>query len=442
MNFNPVEIIRKKRDGLALSPEEIGFFIQEVSRKRIPDYQVSAFLMATYFQGMNPRETSTLTRKMIESGERISFRDGRPKIDKHSTGGVGDKVSIALAPLVAALGVDVPMVSGRGLGHTGGTLDKLESIPGFRTDISTSDFVRNVETTGVAMMGQSEAFVPADKLLYALRDVTATVECIPLITASILSKKAAEGISGLVLDIKTGSGAFMKKQSDAERLAKSLVTAGKELGLRVRALITDMSQPLGRAVGHTLEILECIDVLSGAGPEDLRDLTVELAAHMLLLGGKSKSLAAARVVAHRALQNGAALQKFREMCLAQGARIDVTRHREALTVSPQTAIVSATKTGTVAKIDTRELGMALVDLGGGRKKTTDTVDTTVGYLLHAKIGTAVRKQDPLLTVHYNRKSIETGRMDLHQILKRIEGAYCINKLKTARPKLIKKVILV
>jgi pyrimidine-nucleoside phosphorylase len=258
---NPVEVIRRKRDGLALSTEEISAFVSGAAKGAIPEYQTAAFLMATFFQGMAPEETVALTRAMIESGRTVAFSDGKPKIDKHSTGGVGDKVSIVLAPLVAALGVDVPMVSGRGLGHTGGTLDKLESIPGFRVMISIEEFTALIAKHGLAMMGQTSDFVPADKLLYALRDVTATVECIPLITASILSKKVAEGISGLVLDIKVGSGAFMKTQKDAERLAKSLVSVGTKLGLRVRAVLTDMSQPLGLAVGHAVEIIECLDVL-------------------------------------------------------------------------------------------------------------------------------------------------------------------------------------
>lgn len=440
MLFNPVEIIRKKRDCGKLNAQEIESFIQGAVKKEIPDYQVSAFLMSVFFNGMDAEETSRLTQSMISSGERIVFNDKKPKIDKHSTGGVGDKVSIVLAPLVAALGVDVPMVSGRGLGHTGGTVDKLESIPGFKLDLDIPTFISLVEKNGVAMMCQTDDFVPADKLLYSLRDVTATVECIPLITASILSKKVAEGISGLVMDIKTGTGAFMKNQKDAEKLAKSLVSVGNKLGLKVRALITDMNQPLGNAVGHTLEIKECIDVLEGNGPQDLIDIIVELAAHMLILGGVSSSMNAARNMAKKALQDGSALQKFKAMANAQGDKNDIVHHRDKLYVSQSKTEVNATKSGSIAKIDTRELGMALVSLGGGRKKTTDKIDFSVGYILHRKIGDPVKKGESLMTVYYNPDTLKKEKILLDEITDRIRAAYTINRQRVHKQALIKKVI--
>lgn len=441
MLINPVEVIKRKRDGQKLTPTEIEEFISGAVRGKIPEYQMTALLMATYFQGMDMEETTALTKAMIASGRRVEFNDEHPKIDKHSTGGVGDKVSLILAPLVAVLGVDVPMVSGRGLGHTGGTLDKLESIPGFRVRISIEEFIALTQKHGMAMMGQTNDFVPADKLLYSLRDVTATVECIPLITASILSKKAAEGISGLVLDIKVGSGAFMKTQKDAEKLAKSIVAVGKLLGLRVRAVLTDMNQPLGNAVGHTLEVLECLDVLRGKGVADLRDCTVELAAHMLILGDKASSLSTARTMARKALQNGTALKKFREMCQVQGATVDVTEHPEALEVSKNKAEFVATRAGYITRIDGQSMGMLLVRMGGGRQKASDTLDYTVGFALHKKLGAKVAKGESIVTIYYNPEILKSNGMDINAVLKWLGDTYQISqqKPKQALP-LIKKVI--
>ncbi|MBI3542677.1 MAG: thymidine phosphorylase, partial [Deltaproteobacteria bacterium] len=431
--MNPVEVIRRKRDGFALAPEEIEAFVSGSVKGLIPEYQTTAFLMATFFQGMSLDETVALTRAMIESGRRVSFTDGKPKIDKHSTGGVGDKVSLILAPLVAALGVDVPMVSGRGLGHTGGTLDKLESIQGFRVRIKIEEFTSLVARHGLAMMGQTDDFVPADKLLYALRDVTATVECIPLITASILSKKVAEGISGLILDIKVGSGAFMKTQKDAERLAKSLVAVGSKLGLRIRAVLTDMSQPLGAAVGHANEVLECLDVLRGKGPADLRDCTVELAAHMLILGEKATSISAARAMAKKALQNGSALEKFAEMCKAQGATVDVVKNPAALLLSSHVVDVPAPKTGCVSKIDGQALGMLLVRMGGGRQKTSDAIDHAVGFRLEAKLGSQVDKGESLAKIYYNPEKLAAERIAVDELVRQFAAAYSLTGQKTRTP---------
>ena len=440
MTINPVEVIRRKRDGLRLTTAEIEAFVSGAATGLIPEYQTTAFLMATYFQGMVLEETSALTRAMIASGRQVKFTDNRPKIDKHSTGGVGDKVSLILAPLVAALDVDVPMVSGRGLGHTGGTLDKLESITGFRVNIKIEEFINLIAKHGLAMMGQTADFVPADKLLYALRDVTATVECIPLITASILSKKVAEGISGLVLDIKVGSGAFMKTQKDAEKLAKSLVAVGTALGLRVRAVLTDMNQPLGLAVGHSLEVLECLEVLRGKGPTDLRDITIELAAHMLVLGDKSSSIAAARAMARKGLQNGAALEKFGEMCRAQGATVNVVKNPETLVVSSHEFPIPAPKTGYVTRMDGQAMGLLLVRMGGGRQKTNDTIDHTVGFRLHAKLGTSIVKGKPLATMYFNPEKLKAEGLTPDGIARELAATYSISGKKAKATELVKKVI--
>lgn len=438
MLFNPVEIIRKKRDGKKLSEYEISEFIQKATKREIAEYQTSALLMAIYFKGMDLEETVALTKAMIASGETISFKDNRPKIDKHSTGGVGDKVSIILAPLVASLDVDVPMVSGRGLGHTGGTLDKLESIPGFNTQLTIPEFIENVRKSGLSMMGQTNQFVPADKLLYALRDVTATVECIPLITASILSKKVAEGISGLILDIKTGTGAFMQKQKDAEVLAKILVNVGRKLGLKVNAMITDMNQPLGNKVGHTLEIKECIEVLQNKGPQDLRKITVAQAAHMLLLAEKTSSYKKASTMAEENLINGKALNKFKIMCESQGAFHDILVNQSALKISENKIEIKSTQTGYISKINTRKLGIMLVALGGGRIKASDTIDFTVGYDFHIKIGSKCTKGNTILTVYYNPKT--TSDLKLNEIKKEIIESIVVSKTKSPIPKLIKKEI--
>lgn len=444
ISLSPVEIIRKKRDGQALSENDIQTFISGAAKNAIPDYQVTAWLMATYFQGMTFDETCALTKAMIDSGRKVQFEDTSPKVDKHSTGGVGDKVSLILAPLVASLGVDVPMVSGRGLGHTGGTLDKLESIPGFRVNISIDEFVALVRNHGLAMMGQTADFVPADKLLYALRDVTGTVECIPLITASILSKKVAEGISGLVLDIKVGTGAFMKTLKDAERLARALVGVGSKLNLKVRAVLTDMNQPLGFAIGHSLEVLECIEIMRGKGPADLRNVTIELAAHMLILGKKATSIAAARAMARKALQNGTALAKFREMCQAQGAKVDVVEHPEALQLSRHAITFNAPRMGIISRVNGEGLGLLLMRMGGGRQKRTDVIDYGVGFQLHAKLGSKVRKAAPIATIYYSPEKLEAEGLTVEAMLEQLASHFSIGAKQPQGQalgcQLIKKVI--
>ena len=455
--FNPVSVIQRKRDGFGLPEEDIRAFVAGAVKGDIPTYQVSAFLMATYFSDMDIAETATLTRAMIESGQTLHFRernDGGCYVDKHSTGGIGDKVSLILAPLAAAMGLKVPMVAGRGLGHTGGTLDKLESIPGFSVKPPLQTFINQVERVGCAIMGQSDDFVPADKIFYALRDVTATIECVPLITASILSKKAAEGISGLVMDIKVGPGAFMKTLGEGQALARSLHRVGKELGIKVRTLLTDMSQPLGYAVGNSLEVLECMDLLAQmaggkrvehpaaklpppALSSDLRDLCIELTAQMAVAGNCVSSLSAARILARKALADGRALAKFREMVACQGGREDLFEKPALLPISSKTIEIAAHRAGVVSRIDALALGRLVVDIGGGRHKAEDTIDPAVGVVIYAKVGMAVKKGAPLLRVHYSE---EHPRLPLGELKQRAAGLVEISQKKTVPPRLIKRVI--
>lgn len=409
--MRPVDIIIRKRDGKKLSREEIAGFLRGYLADAVADYQAAAFLMAIYLRGMDFEETATLTREMMRSGEVYDLGElgGRP-VDKHSTGGVGDKVSLILAPLAAACGVTVPMVSGRGLGHTGGTLDKLESIPGFKVQLGEARYKAQLARLGVAMIGQSDNFVPADKRLYALRDVTGTVESIPLICASIMSKKAASGAKALVMDVKVGSGAFMQEMSDARELARDLIEVGKVLGLPVRALITDMNQPLGRMIGNSLEVIECIDCMKGAGPTDLRELTLELAAEMILLsgdgGGDSGSSAGspdARADALRrateALETGAAWSKFREMVKAQDGDIKAVDDPSQLDVAATIDEFTAPRDGFVTVMNCREIGNAACELGAGRLKTTDKIDPGVGMEMLIRIGDEVKKDQPIVKVY-------------------------------------------
>ncbi|MFN7684991.1 MAG: thymidine phosphorylase [Oligoflexia bacterium] len=411
MNFNPVTLIEKKRDGQELSSAEIYSFIEGVTSGQIEDYQTTAFLMATYFQGMTPEETVALTRAMLESGKKVDLSSlPGVKVDKHSTGGVGDKVSLILAPLAAACGLTVPMMAGRGLGHSGGTLDKLESIPGFKVRLEQSQALKILAQVGCVIIGQTDEIAPADKKLYSLRDVTGTVPCVPLICGSILSKKLAEGTDALVLDVKVGSGAFMKTLGEARNLSKSLIAVAKKLGLPARALITDMNQPLGYAVGNATEVIECVEVLRNRKPAgapglssaDLRELTLQTCAHMLLLGKKSKSLQDARKIALAKLQDGSAWQKFREMVGAQGGSLEWIDRIETQGGASGLAQVrlewTARKRGYIRSMDTEKLGKILVELGGGRKKASDSVDPSVGYWLHSKLGDKVNPKDILATV--------------------------------------------
>jgi pyrimidine-nucleoside phosphorylase len=405
-----VDIITKKRDGGALSRDEIRFFVTGVTAGTLPDYQASALLMAILLRGMTADETAWLTDAMVYSGVRVDL-GGIPgaKVDKHSTGGVGDKTSLVVAPLAAACGVAVPMMSGRGLGHTGGTLDKLESIPGFRVNLSLDEMKASLARVGCAMIGQTREIAPADKILYALRDVTGTVESIPLISASIMSKKIAEGIDGLVLDVKTGSGAFMKTEADSRRLAQSLVSIGNTSGVRTEALITRMDVPLGRAVGNALEVIECIDVLKGRGPADLIEVSVELAARMLVLGGVASDRADAERRVRGAIASGEGLERFRRIIEAQGGDPHVVEDYGGLPSAPYRHIVQAPRGGCLTNIDAELVGRASVALGAGRDRVDDPVDPAVGIAVVGTLGAEVKAGDAVLELHYrDRARLETA----------------------------------
>jgi pyrimidine-nucleoside phosphorylase len=397
-----VDVIRKKRDGEELSRTEIDYLVRAYTDGDIPDYQVSAWLMAVILCGLSKAETSCLTDAMLRSGDVLDLSEfAAKKVDKHSTGGVGDKTSLVLAPLVAAGGLVVPMISGRGLGHTGGTLDKLESIPGFNVNLSVSEFRRVLDACGCAMIGQTSEIAPADRKLYALRDVTATVESPYLICASIMSKKLAEGIDALVLDVKTGSGAFMKQEKDAVFLAELMVETGERMGKSVVALITDMDQPLGQYVGNSLEVIEVLEVLRGKGPADLRELCLELAAWMFQLGGKVDSVAQGKTKATKLIESGEALDRFRQMVTLQGGDARVIDNPDLLPHAKSTLEVISTSSGVVSAIDCEAVGVACVVLGGGREKKEDSVDPAVGIVLHRKVCDPVSTGDSLCTVHYN-----------------------------------------
>ena len=409
------ELIGHKRDGGELNRDEIQAFLSGAVNGSIPDYQISAMLMAIYFRGMTDRELGNFTVGMIDSGDRLDIRSPTPKVDKHSTGGVGDKVSIALAPLVAACGATVPMMSGRGLGHTGGTLDKLESIRGFRTSLSPKEFAKLVARNGVVIAGQSERIVPADKVLYALRDTTATVGSIPLISSSIMSKKLAEGLDALVLDIKVGSGAFMETIDDARLLARTMVGIGESQGVRVKAFLTDMNQPLGREVGNASEIAESISILRGKGPRDLAELVRVFGTAMLDAAGIDN--AAARL--EQAIESGEGLAKLREMIKAQGGDRSVVDEPERLPGAAHSRRLRADQEGYLRGIDARAIGLAAMRLGAGRRTTGDSIDHGAGITLTAKVGDFVRRGDILATLRFNdQRSVEEAAdrvIDAYQI---------------------------
>ncbi|MEK7704680.1 MAG: thymidine phosphorylase [Myxococcota bacterium] len=396
------ELIRRVRDREALDPTDIQAFVRDIASGALPDYQATAFLMAVYLQGLGQAETVALTLAMRDSGQVIDLsKVAGTKVDKHSTGGVGDKISIPLAPLVAACGVRVPMVSGRGLGHTGGTLDKLESIPGFRVDLDIPTFRRLVDEIGVCLIGQTKDLAPADRKLYALRDVTATVESVPLITSSILSKKLAEGIDALVLDVKVGRGAFMKDETSARTLAESLVRVGTGAGVKVRALLTRMEEPLGTTVGNALEIAESIAILKGEGPADTTELTFALGAEMMLLAGVAPDKAAARAKMQQAVDSGAALDKLRQIIAAQHGDPRVVDDLARLPQAQHRTPVPSPTSGFVQAIDAYALGIAAMRLGAGRARAEDTIDPAVGVELVRKVGSEVRAGEPLALVHHN-----------------------------------------
>ena len=392
-----VDIIRAKRDGQRIDPEALTWLIEGYTAGRVPDYQISAFLMAVVFQGMDTDELAAWTEAMLRSGQVLDMSDiSGPKVDKHSTGGVGDKVSIILAPLAVAAGLKVPMISGRGLGHTGGTTDKLETIPGFDMLVDTDRFRELVRDVGSGLITQTGQIAPADKKLYALRDVTGTVRCIPLIASSIMSKKMAEGIDALVLDIKVGNGAFMREVSEARELARTMIGIGRKMDRAVRAVLTDMNQPLGRAVGNALEVVECIEIMqTGTGPEDLIEVTLELTAHMVELGGKleeGESIEACKQRLRGLIEDGSALDAFREIVRAQGGDVRVCEvPGEVLAHADHMTDFVAERDGVIGQMDTIEIGMACVELGGGRLTKEDVIDPGVGMMMHKRLGDTVQE---------------------------------------------------
>lgn len=432
--FSAYNIIQKKRDKEKLSKEEIGWFIKGLTEGYIADYQMSALLMAIYLNGMDITETANLTDAMLYSGKVLNFSE-QHFIDKHSTGGVGDKASFILAPIAAACGVKVPMIAGRGLGHTGGTIDKIESIKGFKTDVPLDEFEKLLHERGVVLIGQTKEIAPADKKIYALRDVTATIESIPLITASIMSKKLAEGAKGIVMDIKTGNGAFMSKLSDAKKLAASIRQTGLRFDKNMMTMITDMSEPLGLAVGNSLEVIESIETLKGRGPKDLTDLSVALAGGMIYLAGLSKTLKEGIKKAQASIDDGSALEKFRDLIKNQGGDVRVIDDYSLLPQTDLTYEVVSTKAGFVSQMDCKQLGTHCVRLGGGRQKTSDVVDFAVGFVMNKKLGDKVSKGESLLTIHYHKNQLNI----VQEIASHIQKSDI--KISTAKPRTKKKLIL-
>jgi pyrimidine-nucleoside phosphorylase len=430
-----VDLIRRKRDGEELAPEEIEYLVDGYTSGEIPDYQISAFLMAVYFAGMTDREVSRLTECMLRSGETVDLSSvSGIKVDKHSTGGVGDKTSLIVAPLAAAAGVVVPMMSGRALGHTGGTLDKLEAIPGFRTDITPEDARQLLSEVGLCFLSQTERLTPADGKRYSLRDVTATVESIPLIASSIMSKKLAEGLDALVLDVKVGNGAFMKKQVDARRLAQMMVGIGRRMDKRVQALITDMSQPLGYAVGNALEVMEASQTLQNAGPNDLTKLSIELAARMIYLGKKAASLDEARRLAEERLVDGSGYKKLKQVVAAQGGNPQALDKFELLPNATGMREVTSPRGGYVSSIEAEYIGAASNMIGAGRERKEDSIDPAVGIILEVKVGEKVDAGSVLCRIYYTREEHVEDAAEM------VEDAFRISAQKPDERELILEVV--
>ncbi|KFI68443.1 pyrimidine-nucleoside phosphorylase [Bifidobacterium magnum] len=402
-----VDVIDTKRNGGALSPEQIDYFVTGYTNGEIPDYQASALLMAIWFNGMNAEETQRLTMDMLHSGDQLDLSDiPGIKVDKHSTGGVGDKVSIPLAPLVASLGIVVPMISGRGLGHTGGTLDKLEAIPGFQVEIEEDAFKKQLREVGCIIAGATGNIAPADKKIYALRDVTDTVSSIPLIAGSIMSKKIASGTDALVMDVKTGAGAFMKTDEEAEELARTLVEIGKGVGMNAMAVISDMNQPLGKAIGNALEIQESIEVLKGKGPEDLVNLVLTIGSQMVVMAKKADSLEEARTMLQANIDNGKALETFRKMIEAQGGNGDVVDDYTLMPQAKYKIAFTAPSSGVISRMKADEMGIASMMLGGGRAAKDDELDYAVGLMLDKKVGDRVEEGESILTIYSDRENVD------------------------------------
>ena len=431
-NFQVYPLIDKKKKGQRLTDKEIKWFIQSYTDKKIEDYQMSAMLMAMFIQGMDVSETAALTDAMLESGEQLKFT-GKNVIDKHSTGGIGDKASFILAPIASAAGVKVPMIAGRGLGHTGGTVDKIEAIRGFNTALDLKVFQEKLNSEGLVLIGQTPDIAPADRLIYALRDVTATIDSIPLITASIMSKKLAEGANGIVFDIKSGTGAFMRSTKDARALGKSLIATSKRFKKKAVALITDMNQPLGNAVGHSNEIIESIETLKGKGPKDLTDLSLALAAHMIHLGGIEKTFEKALKKAHQMVDSGKALEEFRKLLKSQGGDDRVIDNYSLLPQASEMTKVTALKSGYIKMFQNDQIGLLLIELGGGRKSKNDKIDHAVGFNFEKKIGEKVKKGDTIFVIHHHAHQKQIAENIKSNFLKDV---LVMSSLKVKMPKLI------
>ncbi len=430
------DLIMKKRNGSALTGEEIRFMVQGYTKGEIPDYQMSAMMMAIYFRGMDADETLALTMEMAHSGDMLDLSDIHGvKVDKHSTGGVGDKTSLALTPMVAAAGVTVAKMSGRGLGHTGGTIDKLESFSGFSTAITEQQFKENVNRIGIAIMGQTADLAPADKKLYALRDVTATVDNMSLIASSIMSKKLAAGADAIVLDVKTGSGAFMKTQEDSFALAREMVRIGNGAGRKTIAVVSDMDQPLGCAVGNALEVREAIDTLRGCGPEDFVELCLTLGSYMLVAGGEAATEEEAEQILREVIENGSALDKLAEFIAAQGGDRELVYHPEKLPQASMTQEIESPADGYIQRIVCDEIGICSLILGGGRETKESAIDLSVGLVLHKKVGDAVKKGESLATIHANDQA------KLEMAKERFLQAYTIDEEPVEKKPLIKGIVI-
>ncbi len=433
--MRPQDLIEKKRDGGELSDDEIAFLIRGYTGDEIPDYQISAWLMAAFLRGMSSAETQSLLSEMLHSGEILSHDQiSAPKVDKHSTGGVGDKTSLVIAPVAAACGVAVPMISGRALAHTGGTLDKLESIPGFRTNLSLNEFRSVLERCGLALIGQTREIAPADRKLYTLRDLTATVPFRPFICASILSKKLAEGIDGLVLDVKFGNGAFMREFSEARALAQMMTDVCHSMKKRVVALLTNMNQPLGHWVGNAVETREAIETLQGNLTGDFAELSLELSAWMLVVAGVTNDLDSARQQATQSITSGKALEKFGECIKAQGGDARVLDNLSLLPQAQHQYVITARQSGYISHIETDEIGRIIMDWGGGRQRIEDQIDPSVGLYLHAKLGDAVKTGDPVVTAYYNDES------KLEELCKRLSRSVTISESAPTIEPLIREII--
>lgn len=428
-----IDIITKKRDNIELSKEEIKSFVQGYTNGDIPDYQASSLLMAIFLNGMTEDEVATLTMEMVESGDQIDLSGIEGfKVDKHSTGGVGDTTTLVLAPLVAAVGVPVPKMSGRGLGHTGGTVDKLEAMEGFHVELSQEEFIDLVNKQKLALVGQSGNLTPADKLIYALRDVTGTVNSIPLIASSIMSKKIAAGADGIVLDVKVGDGAFMKNEKDAEALAHTMVQIGNNVGRNTMAVISSMEEPLGYAIGNALEVIEAIETLKGKGPEDLTELSLVLGSQMVVLGGGANSLEEARGLLEKAIEDGSALEKFRQLIVSQGGNGDVIDDYSLLPTAEYTIEVKSDKAGYVTQIESENMGIAASILGAGRETKESEIDLAVGIVLEKKVGDKVEVGDTLAVIHSNKENVD-------DVISRVKDCYTFGE-EEVHPILIKKVI--